>query len=271
MKNVGKGMARRAAAAWKYRGFVRSSVLNEFRARFARSRFGTLWMILQPLAQVGVMSLVLSQVLGAKLPGVGGRYSYAIYLMAGMLCWNLFSEVVMRCLTVFIDNAALLRKIQFPRITLPLIVGGSAVLNNLALLVAVFVLLVAFGAPFAWSMLWLPVLMMITVALSLGVGLFFGVLNVFMRDIGQVVPVVLQFLMWLTPIMYPATIVPPALVRFQSASPLVCLVNAYHDVLLYGRGPQLGSLLYVLAVAFFVLAIALIIFRRASSELVDVL
>ncbi|PNS09204.1 ABC transporter permease [Solilutibacter silvestris] len=264
-------MAQRAGAAWKYRGFIQSSVLNEFRVRFSRSRFGALWMILQPLAQVGVMALVLSRVLGAKLPGVGGRYSYAIYLMAGILCWNLFSEVVMRCLTVFIDNAALLRKIQFPRITLPLIVGGSAILNNLALFLAVFILLVAFGAPLAWSMCWLPILMMITVALALGVGLLFGVLNVFMRDIGQVVPVVLQFLMWLTPIMYPVNIVPPGLVRFQEMSPLVLLVEAYHDVLLYGRAPEIGPLLYVAIIATLVLGIALVMFRRASSELVDVL
>ena len=110
---------------WDYRGFVFSSIRNEFSARFARSRLGGLWMIINPLAQVAIYALVLSNVLAAKLPGIDNKYAYALYLMAGMLAWSLFSEIISRCLTLFIDQGNLMKKMRFPRITLPVIVVGS--------------------------------------------------------------------------------------------------------------------------------------------------
>lgn len=128
-------------AAWRYRGFVLSSVGNEFRTRLARSKLGTLWIVLHPLAQVLIFATILSNVLAARLPNVDSKFAYAMYLMAGILCWNLFSEILQRSITVFVDNGALLKKMQFPRITLPLIVTGSAMVSNLALLLVVQVAL----------------------------------------------------------------------------------------------------------------------------------
>jgi len=81
---------------WAYRGFVASSIRNEFAARFARSRLGGLWMIIHPLAQVAIYALILSNVLAARLPGIDNRYAYAQYLMAGILAWTLFAEIVSR-------------------------------------------------------------------------------------------------------------------------------------------------------------------------------
>lgn len=98
---------------WSYRGFVFSSIRNEFSARFARSRLGGLWMIINPLAQVAIYALVLSNVLAAKLPGIDNKYAYALYLMAGMLAWSLFSEIIGRCLTLFIDQGNLMKKCDF--------------------------------------------------------------------------------------------------------------------------------------------------------------
>lgn len=77
---------------WGYRGFVFSSIRNEFSARFSRSRLGGLWMIINPLAQVAIYALVLSNVLAAKLPGIDNKYAYAVYLMAGMLAWSYFRK-----------------------------------------------------------------------------------------------------------------------------------------------------------------------------------
>ena len=112
------------------RYFILSSIKTELRVKFIRSRLGGLWMILNPLAQVLIFAFVLSAVLSAKLPGIGNRYAYAIYLMAGILGWSLFAEIVNRCLTLFIDNGNILKKLVFPKIALPLIVTGSALVNN---------------------------------------------------------------------------------------------------------------------------------------------
>src|SRR5688500_3970007 len=111
-------------AAWRYRGFVLSSIVNEFRSRLARSRLGVAWVVLQPLAQALIFATVLSGVLASRLQGVDNKYAYAVYLLSGILCWSLFVEIVTRCLSVFIDNGSLLKKMHFPRISLPLIVIG---------------------------------------------------------------------------------------------------------------------------------------------------
>jgi len=118
------------SALWRYRGFVFSSIKNEFVARFARSRLGGLWMIIHPLAQVVIYALILSTVLSAKLPGIDNQYGYAIYLTSGILAWTLFSEVISRCLTLFIEQGNLMKKMAFPRVSLPTIVAGSCLLSH---------------------------------------------------------------------------------------------------------------------------------------------
>lgn len=257
-------------AAWAYRGFIKSSIANEIRGRLARSRFGAAWLVLHPLAQVAIFATILSNVLAARLQGVDNQYAYSVYLIAGVLCWNLFSEIVQRCLTVFIDQAALLRKMNFPRITLPLIVVGSAMVNNMALLVVAFLILPILGFKPEITWIWLPLLLLITAALAAGIGLLLGTLNVFSRDVGQVTAVVLQFWFWVTPIVYPVSIVPEAFRSTLALNPVVPLVDAYQGVIVYGVSPSV-DLLTTAAVAMVLLALALIVFRRASSELVDAL
>lgn len=257
-------------AAWKYRGFIRSAIVNEFRARLARSRFGTAWLVLQPLAQALIFAMVLSSVLAARLPGVEGTYAYAVYLMTGILAWNLFFEIVQRCTTVFIDNAALMKKMQFPRIALPMVAIGSAAVTNAALLLVMAVVFPFLGFAPNPYWLWLPVLMALVAAFGAGIGLILGTLNVFVRDIGQGVGVVLQFWFWITPIVYPVTIVPDAFKGTLALNPLAHLVAAYQDVIVYGRNPS-PDLWWTGALALALLGVALVVFRRASAELVDAL
>jgi len=204
------------------------------------------------------------------LPGIENKYAYAAYLMSGILCWSLFVEIVQRCLTVFIDNGSLLKKIQFPRIALPMIVIGTASIANLALLVVMMVIFPLLGIFPSQHYLWLPVLMALTIALSTGIGLLLGTLNVFARDVGYVMTVVLQFWFWVTPIVYPVTIVPDAFKATLTFNPVVPLVAGYQNVLVYGLPPPSG-LVGVGITSLVLLALALLVFRRASSELVDVL
>lgn len=259
------------SAAWRFRHFILSSVRNEFAGRFARSRLGGLWMILNPLAQAAIVAFVLSSVLAARLPGVTSSYGYALYLMAGTLGWSLFSETVSRCLVVFTENGNLLKKLVFPRICLPLVVSGIAVVSNLLLVAATFAVFVALGHLPGSQALWLPLLLVLTLALALGLGLTLGVLNVFVRDIGQVVPILLQFAFWLTPIIYVPELLPAQFRALLSLNPLYPLVSAYQHVLVYGTAPDWASLAWVALLSAGLLAFSLALFRRASAEMVDVL
>lgn len=257
------------SGAWRYRFFILSSIKTEFRTKFVRSRLGGFWMILNPLSQVLIFAFVLSAVLSAKLPGIDNQYAYAIYLMAGILGWSLFAEIVNRCLMLFIDNGNIIKKLAFPKIALPLIATGNALVNNVLLLVAVLAIFGVLGHPPGSALIWLPVLMALTIAFALGLGLALGVLNVFMRDIGQVVPVMLQFLYWFTPIVYMANIIPVQHRKWLVFNPLNPIIAGYQDILLHNRAPDLMGLASTFGIAFVLLALALVLFRKASPEMVD--
>ena len=256
-------------AIWRYRFFILTSIKTELSTKFIRSRLGGLWMILNPLVQVLIFAFVLSAVLSAKLPGVDNQYAYAIYLMAGTLCWTLFAEIVNRCLTLFIDNGNIIKKLSFPKIALPLIVVGSAVVNNLLLFAAILFIFGLLGHWPGTALVWLPVLLFITVAFATGFGLGLGVLNIFVRDIGQIVPVLMQFIYWFTPIVYMAKIIPQSYRGWLVLNPVIPIVNGYQDILLYNVAPNWGDLSITMMVAIVMLIFSLIIFRKASPEMVD--
>jgi lipopolysaccharide transport system permease protein len=257
------------SGAWRYRYFIVSSIQTELRTKFIRSRLGGLWMILNPLAQVLIFAFVLSAVLSAKLQGIDNRYAYAIYLMSGTLGWSLFAEIVNRCLTLFIDNANILKKLSFPKIALPLVVVGSALVNNILLMLAILAIFGVLGHAPGLALLWLPVLTVVVITLAVGLGLLFGVLNVFLRDIGQVVPVLMQFLYWFTPVVYMVQIIPERYRAWLVLNPLIPIVTAYQDVMLYNRMPQWTGLLSTFLVGLALSAFSLVLFRKASPEMVD--
>jgi lipopolysaccharide transport system permease protein len=259
-------------SAWRYRHFILGSIRAEFHARFARSRLGGAWMVVHPLVQAAIFALVLAEVIGARLPGMGNdRFAYSLYLLSGILAWSLFADVVTRCLTLFIDNAALMKKMMFPRICLAIITAGSALVNNFLLFLAVLLLFALLGHRPGAQTAWVPALMLVTLSLGVGIGLTLGVVNVFVRDVGQVVPVVLQFGFWLAPITYTTEIVPASLRPFLDLNPMTWVVRAYHDAMLYDRPPDLVVLGLLVLAAIAALSVALLLFRRASAEMVDVL
>lgn len=256
---------------WAYRNFVYSSIRNDLISRFARSKLGGFWMIINPLAQVAIYALILSNVLAAKLPGIDNKYAYAIYLMAGLLAWTLFNEIVSRCLGLFIEQGNLMKKMQFPRITLPAIVVGSSLVNNVLLFVAMQGIFLLLGHGFSVAMLWLMPLTLILVGFALGVGLLLGVMNVFVRDLGQAVPIALQILFWFTPIVYPSNIIPEKFHYWLNFNPMYHFTNAYQEIIVYERSPDLSGLVVICIMTLLLLALSLFLFRRASEELVDAL
>lgn len=262
-------MKDKLAAIWNYRNFIATSIERDLRARFSRSRLGGLWMILNPLALVAMYALVLSSVLSAKLPGIESRYSYALYLTAGIFCWSMFSDLVSRCLTLFIDNANLLKKVAFPKICLPLIAAGSVLVNGLLLLLCVLLIFVLARHPITLQIAWLPLLVALTAGLGLGLGLILGITNVFIRDIGQAVPILLQFGFWFTPIVYMIDIIPPAYRGVLALNPMFHLVSGFQDVMVFNRSPNVPGLAAVAVVCLAVLSLAMFMFRKANAEMVD--
>jgi len=256
-------------AAWAYRGFIVGSVKREFQAKYGNAVLGAAWAILNPLAMILVYTVIFSQVMRSKLPGVDTPYAYSIYLCAGILTWGLFAEICSRALTMFIEQANLLKKISFPRICLPLIVVASAVLN-FAIIFGLFILFLLATSHFpGWVLAAVIPLLLLQIALSIGLGLILGVLNVFFRDIGQFFTIVLQFWFWLTPIVYAPEILPAEVRGLLVWNPMAPVIAGYQNIFVSAQAPYWASLWPTALLALLLCAIGLQLFRRRAGELVD--
>lgn len=254
---------------WQYRGFVLSSVKREFRGKYLNSLLGGVWAVLNPLAMILVYTVIFSNVMGAKLPGSALTYAYSVYLCAGVLTWGLFSEIVGRSLTVFIDNANIIKKISFPRLCLPAIVVANAVVNFAIIFALFLVFLVVSGQFPGWVIVDLVPLLALQVLFAVGLGMVLGVLNVFFRDVGHFFGVFVQFWFWLTPIVYPIEAIPADLRPIIALNPMTSVVSGYQSILVFGRAPDWLSLLPVAVLTLVCLGLGLMLFRRLSGDLVD--
>jgi lipopolysaccharide transport system permease protein len=256
-------------ALWAYRGFIVGSVKREFQSNYRTSMLGAAWMLINPLAMIFVYTVIFSQIMRAKLPGVESAFAYGIYLCAGVLTWNFFSEITTRAQNVFLEYSNLLKKLSFPRLCLPVVVVANACVN-FSIVFGIFTvfLLVSGNFPGLPFLALLPVLA-IQVAFSIGLGVSLGILNVFFRDVGQLFNVILQFWFWLTPIVYPPSILPERLIPYMKLNPMARLSEAYQTILVNGQWPQWQTLwpVALLALGFCILGFHL--FRKHSGELVD--
>jgi lipopolysaccharide transport system permease protein len=255
---------------WRYRSLVVGTVKRDMQAQFKGSLLGTFWLVLNPLALITIYTLIFSHVMKARLPGVDDSLSYSIYLVAGITTWLYFAEVITRCTGLLVDNGNLLKKSVFPRIVLPLtVVIGSSI--NFIILLTIFLIVLAFlGRLPGYSLFAFIPLIFIQLTLSAGLGILLGTLNVFFRDIAQLVNIVLQFWFWLTPIVYPISILPEfARDLIFSLNPLAPLIDAYQGILLSNQWPDFYSLYpqFLIGVTFFIVGYA--VFKRLAPDMAD--
>lgn len=260
------GMAR---AVWHYRGFVLGSVKREFQTRYRNSLLGAAWTVLNPLSMIIVYTVIFSQLMRARLPGVENNLAYSIYLCAGVLAWGFFSEVINRSQSVFLENANLIKKLSFPRICLPLIVVINAGIN-FSIILSIFLgfLLITQNFP-GWALLAVIPVLLIQIVFSVGLGIILGVLNVFFRDVGQFMGILLQFWFWFTPIVYPLAVLPESVRPLIAANPMAPLIAAYQGVFVYGQWPDWSTLLMPLLLAIALCVFAMRLFRKRAGEMVD--
>ena len=262
MRNIFKSL-------WAYRGFILGNVKREFQLKYRNSLLGAAWTVINPLAMIIVYTVIFSQLMRSKLPGIDGTFAYSIYLCAGVLTWGLFAEMVSRAQNTFIENANLLKKLSFPRLCLPVIVVANALVNFFIVfgLFTIF-LLISDNFPGLVYLALFPVLA-ILVLFAIGLGISLGVLNVFFRDVGQFFGIVIQFWFWLTPIVYPITILPESVRALMSYNPMATLINAFQGILVSGQPPDWQSLWPVTSLAVILCIFGLHLFRKHVGEMVD--
>ena len=244
-------------------------IAREFQTRYKNSVLGAAWAIFNPLAMIFVYTVIFSQIMQARIPGVNGKLGYSIYLCAGLLTWSLFSEIVSRSQNVFIENAHLLKKIQFPKTCLLMVVIGSAILNFLIifLIFTTFLILSGTFPGFAYFGIF-PVLLILVVFAS-GLGLILGLLNIFFRDVGHAFAILLQFWFWLTPIVYPLNALPPVYQSILQLNPLTGIMSAFQNILTSNRWPEWNGLAVVSLLAVLLCVVGLNLLHRHAGDMMD--
>ena len=262
-------LAGRLSALWAYRGFVLGMVARDFRGRYLGSVLGASWAVLNPLAQILIYTLIFSTVMQARLPDVSDTLGYSLYLCAGVLTWNYFVEVLLRSQTVFLEQANMLKKVSFPRVTLPSYVFLSASVNFSIVWGLFLVFLLASGRWPGWVVVALVPLLLIQQVFAVGLGLLLGVTNVFFRDVAQVVGVGLQFWFWLTPIVYPPRALPDVARTLITWNPLYPLIVSYQHIIVQHQWPVWTDLWRVCVLATVIAVISETVFRHLGGAMVD--
>lgn len=253
----------------RHRSLIWGLVKRELRGRYAGSVLGTSWVVLAPALTILVFFFVFSKVMALRVGAQGGGRDYVAFLCTGILPWNALHEAIQRSTTAFVDHANLLKRILFPKeilIAQIVLTTGASLACSLLLLTVVMALL-GYAPRLAWLVL--PVLVALQIAFSFGLGLIFATLNVFFRDLGQVAGLLFHLWFWMTPIVYPAAIVPGWLAPWLKLNPLAHLMDMYRDLLLHGRLPAASTLLGFGAVCAAAIFIGKALFVRFEADIVD--
>lgn len=254
---------------WEFRDFIVASVKRDFVSRYLGTQLGFFWAIAQPLAMILIYTLVFAEVMKPAMPGHASKFAYSVYLCAGILTWQLFSDLLNRSVGVFVHNANLLKKVNLPKLSLPVIVTLSGLSNFAVILVLFLAFLVAVGSFPVTSILALVPLIVLVVAFAVGLGVLLGTINVFYRDVEQATGMVLQFWFWLTPIVYPGRSLPGVFAAVLAWNPLWPIVNFAQTIFLEDRVPAWSTLAYPAVVSALLIVLAMFAFRRLSGEIVD--
>jgi lipopolysaccharide transport system permease protein len=218
---------------------------------------------------IAIYTLVFSGLMKARLQGAGDPYAYTIYVCSGLLAWTMFSEILVRSQTMFLENANLLKKSSFPRSCVPAIVGSSA-LASFAIVYGVFLVLLAVSGRWPGiAVLAAPVPLLLLALLGLAAGVLLGVVHVFFRDVGQVLAIVLQVWFWLTPIVYPVHILPPSYARWIGVNPVTPIVQSLQAIFVQRAWPDWPTLVYPASLVVVLGLLSATVFSRQAPWIVD--
>jgi lipopolysaccharide transport system permease protein len=250
---------------------ITAFVGRDIRARYVNSVLGLSWGIIVPLCLLLLYTFVFSYVLKVRLGGSGTSGSFAVYLFCGMLPWLAFAEGVTRATSVVLEHAHLIKRVVFPSEILPAFVVLSALVTEFVGLAMLLVGLGLFYRSLPWTVLLLPFVIALQAMLTLGLGWLLATLNVFLRDVGQLLGLGITLAMFLTPIFYPAEMVPDRFRWVLTFNPLYYLVEAYRALVLEQRFPATADIAILAGVAVSAFVLGHWVFQRAKPVFVDVI
>lgn len=206
---------------YRYREFLRFLVWTNLLLRYRRSYLGFLWQILNPLFLMAILAVVFGSLLRVRIE------RFPVFLLAGLLPWTLFNQGILAGLSSVVQNESLLKKVYLPKALLPLAAVLSQLVDTAVSLLPLIVIAVLFGAPLNLSMLAVPFALVLVAVTTIGISLLLAAAFVFVRDINHFASLALQGWFYLTPIIYPAEMIPEPYQWFIRANPMTYMVECF--------------------------------------------
>jgi lipopolysaccharide transport system permease protein len=251
---------------WQYRELVYFLIWRDLKVRYKQTVIGGAWAVLQPFATMVVFSVVFGRLINVPSDGV----PYPVFSYAALLPWTFFATGLTRAGNSLIQDPNLLSKIYFPRLVLPLAAVSSMLVDFAVAFVILIGLMLYYGLVPGLAVLTLPLLLLLAYLTALTMSLWLSASNVKYRDITYVIPVLVQFWLFLTPVAYPSSLIPESWRLLYSLNPMTGVVEGFRWALL-GTGTATGSMVFVSTGAVLLLAVTgLLYFRRMERQFADV-
>jgi lipopolysaccharide transport system permease protein len=250
---------------WRGRGVLAALVMRDIAVRYRQAVIGILWALLQPIITSVIFTVVF--VVFIKLPSQG--MPYPVFAFAGLVIWQYFNRAVSEGAQSLVANSSLITKVYFPRIVVPLVAPVSAALDCLLGVAALVIIALLFRVDLRWSAVLIPLVVIFVGLFGYAVSLCLAPLQAIYRDIGVALPFVLQIAMYLSPIVYPANVVPESVRWLYQLSPVAVMVDAMRWALVGSEPPSTAGIAFTLALTVLLFWAGRNIFRRLEGTLVD--
>ena len=254
------------AAIWHHRVLLYFIVWRDLKIRYKQSVIGIGWVVLQPLVTMAIFTLIFGHF--AKLPSDGMPYS--IFAYCALLPWNYFAVALSRCIASVVGDAHLVSKVYFPRLIRPIAGTISGLVDFAVSFVLLLGMVIWHDIGLTWRIITLPIFLGLAQATALAVGLWLSALNVRYRDVGHTIPFITQIWMFLSPVVYPVSMIPEKFRLIYGLNPMAGVIEGFRWALLGKDTPDLVVLAVSFAVVLLLLLGGLVFFRNMESTFADV-
>jgi|SRR5205085_44320 len=251
---------------WAYRELLYFLIWRDLKIRYKQTILGVAWALMQPLLMTLIFTIFLGNL--ARVPSDDTPYS--LFALAGLLPWTFFSTAVIGSAESLIRSSHLITKVYFPRVIIPFAATGARLVDFAISFIILFGMMVYYGVKLTPGILMLPVLIVLVTLLSLAVGLWTSALNVKYRDVGVVLPVLIQLWMFASPVVYPASLVPPKWQWLYFLNPLAGIIEGFRAAL-FGRPFQWFALGVSTAFSLILIICCTYFFRRMEKSFADII
>jgi lipopolysaccharide transport system permease protein len=254
-----------------HRQAIQIFVSRDIRGRYVNSVLGLWWALIQPIALLVLYTFVFSVVMRLRLGESDRPGEYALYLFCGLLPWLAFADAVTRSASVIVEQTPLIKKVVFPSQILPVHLVLSALVVEAVGVAVLLGAVIVLGRPPGWSLVALPVVVLLQALFTAGIAWLVATIAVFVRDVRQAVGLGLTLWMFLTPIVYPASMVPERYQWVLAANPMSAIVDAYRAVVLDDRLPAAAPMALFAAIALVAFVFGHWVFGRSRQAFADLL